>query len=405
MLVTLAFGLSSGLPLALVFGTLSLWLKDYNIAYRTIGALSLVRLPYSFKWVWSPIVEKFNLPLFCKLGKRRGWAVFSLLGLITSIAGVGCFNPVDGLKYMVVFAVLISLFSATLDIVLDAFRVEIFDEKTSDEVNGASVYVLGYRFGMILSSAGAIGLASVLSWGEVYFFMSLLLFFGIGAVLLADEPVAINKVSTENVFYNAVVEPFKLFMKKEYWFSAICLVFFYRLSDAYFGSLAYPFYDDIGFTKVEIAYISKLFGMVATIVGGLLGGFIVNKIGMLKGLLVFAVFQGVTNLMYIPMFYVGHSVLGLMLVISLENLVSGMATTAVIAFMSVLCDKGQTATQYALLSSIMGLSRDIFASSSGKVLELTSWPVFFVVSALLALPAVWFSWYLYKMKPDYVLKT
>ena len=405
MLITLAFGLASGLPLALVFGTLSLWLKDYGVAYRTIGAFSLIRLPYSFKWVWAPVVEKFNLPFIHKIGKRKSWAIFALVGLMCSIMGISFFEPSSGLMYMAIFAIMISLFSATLDIVLDAFRVEIFDENTRDEVNGASVYVLGYRLGMVISSAGAIGLASVISWGSVYFLISLILILGIIAVGVADEPKIEVKEMGGNVFKSAVVEPFSKFVKKQYWLSALLLVFFYRLSDSYFGPLAYPFYDDLGFSKIEIAYVSKLYGMIATIIGGILGGIIINKINILRGLVVLAVLQGLTNLLYIGLYYIGHDVFSLIVVVSLENLVSGMATTAIIAFMSVLCDRGQTATQYALLSSLMGLARDIFASSSGRVLELTSWPCFFVVSALLALPAIAVSCYLYKKKPDYALKT
>ena len=405
MIITLVFGLASGLPLALVFGTLSLWLKDYGVAYRTIGAFSLIRLPYSFKWLWAPMVEKFKLPFIYRLGKRRSWAIFALVGLMFSIIGISCFEPNNGLRYMAIFAICISFFSATLDIVLDAFRVELFDENTNDEVNGATIYVLGYRVGLIISSAGAIGLASILSWGSVYFIVSLILILGIVAVMMADEPKDVVKEFESNVFKRAIVEPFSEFIKKEYWLSAICLVFFYRLSDAYFGPMAYPFYDDIGFSKIEIAYVSKLYGMMATIIGGILGGIIINKVGLLKGVFVFAILQGFTNLLYIPLYHIGHSVVGLMIVLSLENLVSGMATTAIIAFMSVLCDRGQTATQYALLSSLMGLSRDIFASSSGKVLELTSWSEFFVISALLTLPAVVLSAYLYKKKPKYALKT
>ena len=405
MLITLVFGLASGLPLALVFGTLSLWLKDYGVAYRTIGAFSLIRLPYSFKWVWAPMVEKFNLPFIYKIGKRKSWAIFALVGLMLSIIGMSFFEPNSGLMYMAIFAIMISLFSATLDIVLDAFRVEIFDENTKDEVNGASVYVLGYRLGMVISSAGAIGLASVISWGSVYFLVSLILILGIIAVCVADEPKIEVKEVSENIFKSAIVEPFSKFVKKQYWLCALLLVFFYRLSDSYFGPLAYPFYDDLGFSKIEIAYVSKLYGMVATIVGGVLGGIIINKINMLKGLVVFAILQGLTNLLYIGLYYIGHDIFSLIAVVSLENLVSGMATTAIIAFMSVLCDRGQTATQYALLSSLMGIARDVFASSSGRVLELTSWPCFFMVSAMLALPAIVASCYLYKKKPNYALKT
>lgn len=406
ILITTLFGFSSGLPLALVFGTLSLWLNDYHVAYRTIGAFSLLRLPYSFKWLWAPLVETVKLPILGRLGKRRSWAIFAQIGLFLSISWLACLTPNENVLLMAVAAMFISLFSATQDIVLDAFRVELFAENNEQEVEGATMYVLGYRLGNVLSSAGAIGLAAVVSWNIVYFLNALFIVLGMVAVFCAKEPLStiVKKPSSTNIWQYALIEPFKAFMQKPYWVVALCLVFVYRLSDAYFGPMAYPFYAALGFTKIEIAYISKLYGMVATIVGGLLGGYVVNRLGLLKGLLLFSVVQGVTTLLYIPLYYVGHDVWYLMFTISLENLSSGMATTAIIAFMSILCNKGYTATQYALLSSLPGFARDVLAATSGKVLELSSWPVFFFISALLTLPGLFLCLYLYKKRPSYLLK-
>ncbi len=408
MIISLVFGVMSGLPLALVFGTLSLWLKDCGIAYKTIGAFSLIRLPYSFKWLWAPLVERISLVGLGRLGKRRSWAILAELGLLFSIVLMSYFEPKDNIWMIVLAALLISFFSATQDIVLDAFRVELFSLSSKDEVNGATVYVLGYRIGSVISGAGAIGLASLLSWNEVYRIIAFILVLGILTVLWADEPKVYEEKVIEkdkNIFMSYLVEPFVGFTQIKYWKVALGLVFLYRLSDAYLGPMAYPFYMDLGFSKVEIAYISKIYGMIATIIGGVLGGIIVNKIGIFKALLVFALLQGGTNLLYIPIYYLGHSVYGLMAVISLENLVSGMATTVIIAFMSLLCDKRHTATQYALLSSLPGFARDVIASTSGVVLEASSWPMFFVVSAVFSLPAVVCSLYLFYKKPDYLLKT
>jgi PAT family beta-lactamase induction signal transducer AmpG len=407
MLTTIAFGFSSGLPLALVFGTLSLWLKDYNIAYRTIGAFALLRLPYSFKWLWAPLVETIKLPLFCRLGKRRGWALFTQIGLFVSIFILSRLSPSEHIIYMAGGALLVSLFSATQDIVLDAFRVELFADKNEKEVDGATMYVLGYRLGSVVSSAGAIGLASVISWNLVYFVNALFLIFGMVAVLVSKEPELRKRESRElskNVLKYAIISPVRHFLRKKYWVLALSIVFLYRLSDAYFGPMAYPFYADLGFSKIEIAYISKLYGMGATIIGGLFGGFVLNRVGLLKGLLMFSILQALTTALYIPMYYIGHDVASLMAVISLENLTSGMATTAIIAFMSVLCKQGYTATQYALLSSISGFARDVFGATSGKVLELTSWPEFFLISAFLGVPAIILCVVLYKKRPDYLLK-
>lgn len=439
MLITVAFGFSSGLPLALVFGTLSLWLKDYSIAYRTIGAFSLLRLPYSFKWLWAPLVETYRLPLFCRLGKRRGWALLSQLGLLFSLVWLSVLSPADSILAMAAAAFCVSLFSATQDIVLDAFRVELFRTNQEGEINGATMYVLGYRLGNVVSGAGAIGLAAVMPWNQVYFINALLLAAGIAAVLTAREPADRNEETSvckevicesreengenaaakeerkekncggasdgrknRDILRYALIEPFCRFMRRPHWVAALFVVFCYRLSDAYFAPMAYPFYDELGFSKAEIAYISKLYGMGATIAGGLLGGCVLARIGLLKGLLIFAVVQGLTTALYIPLYYAGHNVWFLMLTISLENLSSGMATTAIIAFMSVLCDKGYTATQYALLSSLPGFARDVFASTSGWVLDQTSWPAFFLASAALAVPGTLLCLYLYKKKPEYL---
>ena len=407
MLIVTAFGFSSGLPLALVFGTLSLWLQDYHIAYRTIGAFSLLRLPYSFKWLWAPLVETVKVPWLYKLGRRRSWALLAQGGLLLSIAGISLLTPEGHILYMAAAAFAISFFSATQDIVLDAFRVELFSQDTEKEVDGATVYVLGYRLGNIMSSAGAIGLAAAVSWNTVYFINALFILIGMAAVLMAKEPkerAAEKKAAKRSVLDYALKEPFLRFMERPYWLAALALVFFYRLSDAYFAPMAYPFYSVIGFSKGEIAYISKLYGMAATIVGGLLGGYVLGRIGLLKGLLLFSVVQGVTTALYIPLYYAGHSISWLIFTISLENLSSGMATTAIIAFMSILCNKGYTATQYALLSSMPGFARDVFAATSGRVLELTSWPVFFSISALLTLPGVLLCVFLYKKRPNYLLE-
>ena len=353
-------------------------------------------------------MERISLVGLGRLGKRRSWAILAELGLLFSIVFMSCFEPKDNIWMIVLAALLISFFSATQDIVLDAFRVELFSLSSKDEVNGATVYVLGYRIGSVISGAGAIGLASLLSWNEVYRIIAFILVLGILTVLWADEPKVYEEKVIEkdkNIFMSYLVEPFVGFTQIKYWKVALGLVFLYRLSDAYLGPMAYPFYMDLGFSKVEIAYISKIYGMIATIIGGVLGGIIVNKIGIFKALLVFALLQGGTNLLYIPIYYLGHSVYGLMAVISLENLVSGMATTVIIAFMSLLCDRKHTATQYALLSSLPGFARDVIASTSGVVLEASSWPMFFVISAVFSLPAVVCSLYLFYKKPDYLLKT
>ena len=194
----------------------------------------MIRLPYSFKWLWAPVVENVKIPLLHKLGKRRSWAIFSQIGLIFSIILISLQNPSSNLALMAMFALCISFFSATQDIVLDAFRVELFSKTTNDEVNGATIYVLGYRLGTVISSAGAIGLASIYSWNVVYFIVGLFLLLGVFAVFVADEPCSTEKLNYEkgNILRTALVEPFTQFAKKDHWFVALFLGFLYRLSDS-----------------------------------------------------------------------------------------------------------------------------------------------------------------------------
>ena len=394
MLVLTLLGFASGFPLLLVLSTLSLWLKDVSWSYKAIGAISLVKIPYAFKWFWAPLVDGKKIPILWRIGRRKSWAIMAQICLFTAIFLMSRWEPQMGALYLVITALMVSFFSATLDIVLDAFRVEMFSSSPESQGSGAAVFVLGYRVGMLFSGAGALFMASVMSWNDVYFIMSLGTFIGILTVLFAKEPKALEKKEEQKktfyVFlYEHVIQPFKDFMGHKSWKWILCLIFIYRLSDAYIGPMAYPFYDDMGFSSVEIAYVIKIFGLFATIFGGLYGGLFLKKHGIYKGLYVCVFTQGLTTAFYAVQAYVGHSVPMLVLTISLENFSSGMATAALVAYMSSLCNIAYTATQYALLSSFLSLARDFFAATSGYVLEATNWPVFFIIAGLMCLPSAW----------------
>lgn len=397
MLTMLALGFSSGFPLLLVFGTLNLWLKDAGISYAAIGLFSLVKTPYSFKWAWSPLIDRIRLPLFCRLGRRRGWALFTQIILMLSILCMSTVNPSATPLTMAFFAVLVTIASASQDIVLDAYRIESFS--TKEQGAGVAIFVLGYRFGLIFSGAGAIWMASVMSWNNVYIIMSLGALVGIISIFCSKEP-AENEKKTQfsykgslrkrikKFLLTAVYDPFKDFMHKPDWVIILSFIFFYRMSDAYMGPMAYPFYDDMGFSKVEIAYVSKLYGMIATILGGIAGGLIINRIGIMKSLLWFGILQGITNLMFVAQSYAGHNIYLLTVTISLDNISAGMGTTALVAYLSSLCNVAYTATQYALLSSLMSFARDVFAATSGFLADRVSWDIFFFITALMVIPGL-----------------
>lgn len=407
MLSMIGLGFSSGFPLVLVSSTLSLWLKESGLSYAIIGLFALTKTPYSFKWMWSPLVDKIRAPIFWRLGRRRGWAFLLQIFLMLSILAMSRVDPQQSPWLMAFFAFLVVFFSASQDIVLDAYRIDVFEGK--DQGAASAVFVLGYRFGLIFAGAGALWLAEILSWHSVYAIMSLGAVVGAVSILCSKE--ADNepeyKPSREKLPFKGrinrflkefILEPFLDFAKHKKWWVLLLFVFCYRLGDEYKGAMAFPFYIDMGFTKSQIASISKLYGMIATICGGLIGGIMVNRMGLKKTLLIAGILQGVTNFVYVGQAYMGDNPYFLALTICMDNLAGGMAATALVAYMSSLCSIAYSATQYALLSSMTSLTRDIIGASSGYVAEVLAWPWFFTISGLLVLPMLFLYAYMSKHK-------
>ena len=399
MAVMLALGFVSGLPFLLVSSTLSLWLKDAGISLAAIGLFSIIKAPYSFKWLLSPLVDQYRLPLFSRLGRRRGWAVFLQLLLIAALLSMSFTNPKLSPKLFAAWVFLTVLFSAAQDIVLDAYRIERF--KPKEQAAGIAVFVFGYRLGAIFSGAGALFLAAALNWSHVYQIMAAGVFIGIITILLTREPEN-NKASRPYTLrakiVNAVIKPFADFMKRQHWGMILLFIFLYRMSDAYVAPMAYPFFDDIGFTKVQIASIIKIYGLIATIIGTFAGGIIVSRLGLIKSLVICGFLQGASNLVYVGQVYAGNSAPILMINIFIENISGGMGTAAFVAYLSSLCNKKYTATQYALLSSFMGAARDLFAATSGMVAAAVSWQNFFILTTFMAVPGMLVLWFLIRTK-------
>lgn len=406
MLKMLLLGFSSGFPYLLVFGTFNLWLKDAGVSLAAIGLFSLAKTPYSIKWLWSPLVDRVKLPLFSRLGRRRGWALFAQICLFMALWGMSMTNPNLHPWHMAVFAFFTVVASATQDIVLDAYRIESFNNR--EQGAGVAVFVLGYRLGSIFSGAIALFLAAIMSWGDVYKIMALGALVGIITILFSKEPKEVlsakesNKLGIwkrgVNFLKNTLYNPLADFMMRPNWLLILIFVFLYRMSDAYIAPMAYPFYDDMGFTKIQIASIIKVYGIIATIGGTLLGGVLVNRYGIIKSLLWCGILQGVSNLVFVWLSYAGDNIYVLMATISVENISGGMGTAAFVAYLSALCNVNYTATQYALLSSFMSLARDVFAATSGFVVIAFSWPVFFILTSFMSLPALLVLWYLVKKR-------
>ncbi len=406
MLILLALGFSSGFPYLLVFGTLTLWLKQAGIALALIGTFSLVKIPYSVKWLWSPLIDNCKLPFIYKLGRRRSWAIVIQICLLLAIFAMSCidpaqkgnvgFLPLSAAGVMAILAIITAFLSASQDIVLDAYRVECFNDCPQKQANGVAIFVLGYRLGLIYSGAGALYLAALYDWNAAYKFMALGVIVGLAAILCAKEQVVYEynkqKRKFKEFLYTSAVEPFKDFIKHQHWGWIVVLIFTYHLSNAYVNPLLNPFYDDMGFTKIEIANVMKLYGMIAAITGGIICGLIITKIGLKKGLMYFGVLQCLSTMLFSLQAMYGHNMLLFIVVVTVENFVSGLATTALVAYISSLCHKSYTATQYALLSSVVGASRDIFSSTSGVLAELVGWKAFFAVSSLMSVPSLLIIW-------------
>ena len=399
MLVMLLLGFVSGLPFLLVSSTLSLWLKDAGIPLAAIGMFALVKSPYSFKWLFSPIIDQCRLPLFSRLGRRRGLAVFIQLLLMGSLLAMSFINPAAKTSLFVLMVFFAALFSASQDIVLDAYRIERF--AANEQAAGVAVFVFGYRIGVLFAGAGALILADYWNWSVVYQVMAASILLGTITILFSSEPTNNQAPVSHNwheIIINAVVKPFTDFMKRDKWLWILLFIFFYRMSDAYIAPMAYPFFDDIGFTKIQIAYIIKIYGVIATIIGSFIGGIVVDRLGLAKSLLFCGILHGSSNLLYLWQVCAGNDTSVLTITIFVENISGGMGTSAFVAYLSSLCNRQYTATQYALLSSFMGVARDLFAATSGIVAKSLSWFGFFSLTAAMSLPGIFILLYLMKKK-------
>jgi PAT family beta-lactamase induction signal transducer AmpG len=386
MVAILAMGFSSGLPLALTGATLSIWLKEDGISLTAIGLFAQVGLAYNLKFLWAPVIDRVPLPfLTARLGRRRGWAVFIQLLLALSILVLAQADPATDPWRTALIAVVVAFFSASQDIVIDAFRVELLQDR--EQGAGAAATQVGYRIGMLASGAGALYLASAFGWHAAYSILACLVAVGMAAVLLIHEPSAPRPLR-ENWLRAAIVEPFADFMTRHGWLLILLFVVLYKTGDAVAGWMSGPFYISLGFSKVEIASISKVFGLVASMAGVILGGGLVLRVGIMRALLVGGVLQAVSNLAYIAQLWTGHDLGMLAVTIATENVTGGIGSAAFVAYLSRLCNPAFTATQYALLSALASVSRTFVASGGGWLADRLGWAPFFTASTLLCVPGL-----------------
>jgi MFS transporter, PAT family, beta-lactamase induction signal transducer AmpG len=393
------FGFSSGLPFLLTLSTLTIWLKESGLNNTTIGLFVIVTIPYSFKFLWGPMVDRVKLPLLSKpLGQRRSWAFLSQVVLIFMLIGLGSSHPEESIFETALWAFGVSFCSAFQDIVIEAYRIEIIDD--DQKGSAASATVLGWRLGMMMSGAGALSLAEFFSWKTAYIVMAFLISIGIFTTLFSPSPKALvfSPAPHLPLEHMASHKPFWEWLKYTYgpplrellqsfdWRVVLALIFFYKVGDTALNVMNTPFLVELGFSKLEIGHVAKLFGISAMIVGGFMGGLFLNRFGILSALLLCASLQIISSLMFVIQALVGYNLSVLIITIGVENLTCGLGATAFIAYLSSLCSAPYTATHFALLSSLGSLARIFFSAGAGKLADILSWPVFFSFTAAACLP-------------------
>ena len=381
MLVALLMGFACGLPLLLTISVLQAWMKEEGVDLTVIGMMALVGLPYTVKFLWAPFLDRFTLPF---LGRRRGWLLVAQVALIFSISGLGFTNPRYN-PWMVAFvAFLVTFFSASQDIVVDAYRRE---DLSDEELGlGSSLYVNGYRVGMLLASGGGLIMADHIPFSMVYLIMAACMLPGVLTTLIAPEPQI--TLGTPKTIKEAVVDPLAEYFNRQGALWILAFILLYKIGDTMASAMTTPFYLDIGFSKTEIGTIVKLFGFWATIAGTLIGGVLMLRLGINRSLWVFGFLQAISTACFAVLAWIGHSVPALSGVIAFENLSSGMGTAAYMAFMASITNKRFTATQYALLTSLMGVPRVLASAPTGFLAKNLGWESFFIACTLIAAPGM-----------------
>jgi len=404
VLIVMFLGFSSGLPLALSGSTLQVWSAQSGVDLKTIGFFTLVGTPYTLKFIWAPLVDALHVPVFTRaFGRRRGWLVFSQLLLIGAILLLALTDPARSPLFVALGALLVATMSSTQDIVVDAFRVESLPE--SEQAAGMASYVAAYRIGMLVSTAGVlflvsafedtgIGRSSAWMWG--YVVMAAMVLIGTVTALAATEPeqsaraeAATRGEAALSRVVHAAVGAFSEFLTRKHAWAALIFVVLFKLTDAFSGTMTAPFVIDLGFTRNDYAAIVKGVGLAATLIGGFAGGYVARRYSLAASLWIGGVLQALSNLAFCWLAYVGVNQWALAFAITAENFTGAIGTVIFVAYLSALCQNPlHTATQYALLTALAAVGRTYLSSGSGYVAEATGWPLFFVISVVVAVPSL-----------------
>ncbi len=391
MAVMVLLGFASGLPLPLTAGTLQAWLTVAGIDIKTIGIFSLVGLPYTLKFLWSPFMDRFVPPW---LGRRRGWIVSTQFLLLLGIAAMPLTSPVSMPLVLAFIALGVAFFSASQDIVIDAYRTDVLPEH--ERGIGVAVFIFGYRIAMLVGGALALILSDRIGWQKTYLFMALFMIFGMLGAFVGREPD--HHIVPPRTMQEAVWGPLKDFFSRKAAVVIILFIILYKLGDAYAGALSTAFLiRGVNFTPTDVGTINKGMGLIATIVGALFGGTLMVKMGLFRSLWYFGILQMVSNLSFMVLAIIGKSYPAMIVAVAFENLAGGMGSTAFVAFVMALCNKRFSATQFALLSSLAVLGRVVISPTSGYIVTYVGWASFFFFTTLAAVPGLLLVLYL---KPE-----
>lgn len=392
----LLLGFSSGLPFLLTLSSLSFWLTESGINKTTIGMFMFISLPYSLKFLWAPLIDRVQIPFLSnKFGRRRSWALAAQLGLILSIIALGFCNPSHSIAATAFCAFLVAMFSATQDIVYDAYRIEIISARNRGMA--AALESVGFRFGMLASGAGALYLATFFDWQMAYHLMAGTMLVGVFTVLIMPEPqqekiVVLRTPKKDRPILQRIkmltLDPWRQFHQQKIFLSLILFIFCFKLADTVLNAMSAPFLCDLGFSKTDFANVTKIFGITLMVIGGLLGGLVIKRFGALNAVILSTLMQGMSCLMFAIQALVGYDYQILMITVGAESLCSGLTSTVFIAYISEFCCKPHTATHFTLLYSIGSFARVIASASAGWLADHCSWDLLFLFSSLFVIPTI-----------------
>lgn len=386
--VMLFLGFSSGLPLALTAGTLQAWLTVAGVDIKTIGVFALTGLPYTLKFLWAPLMDRYALPL---LGRRRGWMLLTQLGLLASIAAMASLSPSENIGLLGALALLVAFLSASQDIAFDAYRADVL--QPAERGFGAAVSVTGYRVAMLASGALALVLSDQIGWRATYIVMGMTMTLGIAATLVSPEPGFSGREPLS--LARAIRDPLVEFWSRSGAWSLLALIVLYKLGDAFSASLSSTFLlRGLGFSATDVGVVNKGMGLFALLTGAIVGGAMMVRLGLYRSLFLFGILQAVTNLGFFLLALSEKHYLGMVVAIGLENLAGGMGTAAFVALLMALCDHRYTATQFALLSAVASIGRVLIGPVAGYWVTELGWAMFFFTSLVAAFPGLWLLWQL-----------